>query len=138
MTIQSTLYTGIGWTLANVWNLQSRTWLGYWIIITLFLTAGSIVHDAYYWERVGFRAAWVSVTQVPFIFLLAGKVNAGSFFLGSSYMVRDDKRQKTRDGLHGMDMQYVPLAPLADGLRGGKTCGLADRSKRDELGIPCT
>ena len=60
--------------------------LGYWIIITLFLTAGSIVHDAYYWERVGFRAAWVSVTQVPFIFLLAGKVNVGSFFLGSSYM----------------------------------------------------
>ena len=58
----------------------------YWIIITLFLTAGSIVHDAYYWERVGFRAAWVSVTQVPFIFLLAGKVNVGSFFLGSSYM----------------------------------------------------
>lgn len=58
----------------------------YWAIITLFLTAGSIVHDAYYWERVGFRAAWVSVTQVPFIFLLAGKVNIGSFFLGSSYM----------------------------------------------------
>lgn len=58
----------------------------YWIIITLFLTAGSIVHDAYYWERVGFRAAWVSVTQVPLIFLLAGKVNVGSLFLGSSYM----------------------------------------------------
>ena len=58
----------------------------YWIIITLFLTAGSVVHDAYYWERVGFRAAWVSVTQVPLIFLLAGKVNVGSFFLGSSYM----------------------------------------------------
>ena len=58
----------------------------YWIVITLFLTAGSIVHDAYYWERVGFRAAWVSVTQVPLIFLLAGKVNVGSFFLRSSYM----------------------------------------------------
>ena len=58
----------------------------YWIIITLFLTAGSIVHDAYYWERVGFRAAWVSVTQVPLIYLLAGKVNVGGFFLGSSYM----------------------------------------------------
>lgn len=58
----------------------------YWIIITLFLTVGSIVHDAYYWERVGFRAAWVSVTQVPLVYLLAGKVNIGSFFLGSSYM----------------------------------------------------
>ena len=60
--------------------------LTYWIIITLFLTTGSIVHDAYYWERVGFRAAWVSVTQVPFIFLLAGKVNIASFLLGSSYV----------------------------------------------------
>lgn len=58
----------------------------YWIIITLFLTVGSIVHDAYYWERVGFRAAWVSVTQVPLVYLLAGKVNIGSFFVGSSYM----------------------------------------------------
>ena len=58
----------------------------YWILITLFLTVGSIVHDAYYWERVGFRAAWVSVTQVPLIFLLSGKVNIGGFFLGSSYM----------------------------------------------------
>ena len=57
----------------------------YWIIITLFLTTGSIVHDAYYWERIGFRAAWVSVTQVPFIYLLAGKVNIASFFIGSSY-----------------------------------------------------
>ena len=51
----------------------------------MFLTTGSIVHDAYYWERVGFRAAWVSVTQVPFIFLLAGKVNIGSVLFGSSY-----------------------------------------------------
>ncbi len=58
----------------------------YWIVITLFLTTGSIVHDAYYWERVGFRAAWVSVTQVPLIYLFAGKANFGTFFLGSSYM----------------------------------------------------
>ncbi|KAL9131286.1 MAG: hypothetical protein Q9175_006797, partial [Cornicularia normoerica] len=60
--------------------------LTYWVIITLFLTTGSIIHDAYYWERVGFRAAWVSVTQVPLIFLLAGKINIASFFFGSSYV----------------------------------------------------
>ena len=60
--------------------------LTYWIVITLFLTTGSIVHDAYYWERVGFRAAWVSVTQVPFIYLLAGKVNIVSSLLASSYV----------------------------------------------------
>ena len=65
---------------------RSLVILTYCTIITLFLTIGSIVHDAYYWERVGFRAAWVSVTQVPLIFLLAGKVNIASFFLGSSYI----------------------------------------------------
>ena len=60
--------------------------LTYWVIITLFLTTGSIINDAYYWERIGFRAAWVSVTQVPLVFLLAGKVNFAGFFLGSSYV----------------------------------------------------
>ena len=55
-------------------------------VILLFLTTGSIVDDAYYWERIGFRAAWVSVTQVPFVFLLGGKVNFISLFLGSSYV----------------------------------------------------
>ena len=56
----------------------------YWIVITLFLTIGSIVHDAYYWERVAFRAGWISITQVPFIYLLAGKVNVVGVILGSS------------------------------------------------------
>lgn len=65
---------------------RSLAILTYWIIITLFLTAGSIIHDAYYWERIGFRAAWVSVTQVPLIYLLAGKVNVLSIFFGSSYI----------------------------------------------------
>lgn len=49
------------------------------------LTKGSIVHDAYYWERVGFRAAWISVTQLPLLFLLAGKVNIIGFLIGSSH-----------------------------------------------------
>ena len=55
------------------------------VVIALFLTVGSIIDDAYYWERIGFRAAWVSVTQVPFVFLLGGKVNVISLLLGSSY-----------------------------------------------------
>ena len=58
----------------------------YMAMIALFLTLGSIVDDAYYWERIGFRAAWVSVTQVPFVFLLAGKINIISLILGSSYV----------------------------------------------------
>ena len=84
---QAIHFTRPGWVWLSPPPLgPSVVVLAYWIIITLFLTTGSILHDAYYWERVGFRAAWVSVTQVPLIFLLAGKVNVPSFFLGSSYM----------------------------------------------------
>ena len=64
---------------------QSLVIIIYMAVITLFLTTASIVNDAYYWERIAFRAAWVSVTQVPFVFLLAGKVNIISLVLGSSY-----------------------------------------------------
>ena len=66
---------------------QSLSILIYCAIITLFLTIDSIIQDAYYFERIAFRAAWVSVTQVPLIFLLAGKINIAGFLLGaSSYM----------------------------------------------------
>lgn len=65
---------------------RSLAILTYWAIITLFLTTGSVVHDAYYWERVGFRAAWISVTQVPLVYLLAGKVNVIGIFFASSYI----------------------------------------------------
>lgn len=65
---------------------RSLAILTYWVIITLFLTTGSIIHDAYYYERVAFRAAWVSITQVPLIYLLAGKVNVLGMLFGSSYI----------------------------------------------------
>ena len=65
---------------------RSLVVIAYAVVVTLLLTTDSIVHDAYYWERMGFRAAWVSVTQVPFIFLLGGKVNIVSLLLGSSYV----------------------------------------------------
>lgn len=45
----------------------------YWSIIVGILTWKSIAHDAYYFERLGFRAAWVSVTQVPLVYLLVSK-----------------------------------------------------------------
>lgn len=45
----------------------------YWAIIIAILTWKSIAHDAYYFERLGFRAAWVSITQVPFVYLLVSK-----------------------------------------------------------------
>jgi NAD(P)H-flavin reductase len=75
---------GLSWltppSLGRVWVI-----LLYWITITIMITNQSIINDAYYWERVGFRAAWISVTQVPFVFLLAGKVNLIGFLIGSSH-----------------------------------------------------
>jgi NAD(P)H-flavin reductase len=59
--------------------------LVYWVIIIAMLTSNAIVHDAYYFERIGFRAAWISVMQIPFIIILAGKVSVIGFFVGSSY-----------------------------------------------------
>lgn len=59
--------------------------LSYWAIILAFLTNGAIVNDAYYYERIGFRAAWISVTQVPLIYLLAMKVNIIGNLSGVSY-----------------------------------------------------
>jgi len=61
--------------------------LGYCIVITLMLTTNSILSksEAYYFEKIGFRAAWVSVMQVPLIILLAGKVNIVGILIGTSY-----------------------------------------------------
>jgi predicted ferric reductase len=40
---------------------------------------------AYKWEIVGYRAAWVSVTQLPLIYILSGKANIISLLTGISY-----------------------------------------------------
>lgn len=57
----------------------------YWAIIIYMLCWESVVFDAYYWERIGFRAAWTSVTQVPFVYLLASKSSIIGFLSGSSH-----------------------------------------------------
>jgi NAD(P)H-flavin reductase len=59
--------------------------LTYWAVIVYMLCSNAIINDAYYWERIGFRAAWVSVTQVPFVFLLAAKSSIIGVLSGSSY-----------------------------------------------------
>ena len=48
------------------------------------LTSSSPVY-AYKWEIVGFRAAWVSVTQLPLIYCLSCKINVISLITGISY-----------------------------------------------------
>ena len=40
---------------------------------------------AYKWEIVGFRAAWVSVTQIPLVYCLSCKFNVISLITGISY-----------------------------------------------------
>jgi ferredoxin-NADP reductase len=62
----------------------------YWIVILTMLWSNTILTKgsseyAYKWEKVGFRAAWVSVTQIPFIVLLSCKFNPISILTGISY-----------------------------------------------------
>lgn len=62
----------------------------YWIVILTMLWSNTILTKSspeyiYKWEKVGFRAAWVTVTQIPFIFLLSCKFNPISILTGISY-----------------------------------------------------
>jgi NAD(P)H-flavin reductase len=59
--------------------------LVYWAVVIYMATAGAIVKDAYFWERIGFRNAWVTVTQIPFLYLLASKSSVLGVIAGSSY-----------------------------------------------------
>ncbi|KAK5328500.1 ferric-chelate reductase Frp1 [Exophiala xenobiotica] len=62
----------------------------YWLVILTMLWSNTILTPsspdyAYKWEIVGFRAAWVSVTQLPLIYILSGKVNIIGILTGISY-----------------------------------------------------
>ncbi|KAK4083763.1 uncharacterized protein Triagg1_1425 [Trichoderma aggressivum f. europaeum] len=59
--------------------------LCYWSVIIYFMTWRSIVHDVYFWERIGYRNAWVTLTQLPMLFLLSTKVNIVGFLVGTSH-----------------------------------------------------
>lgn len=59
--------------------------LAYWAVIVYMMTDEAIIHDYYFWERIGFRNAWVTVTQVPLLYLLASKTNVIAFISGTSY-----------------------------------------------------
>ena len=62
----------------------------YWIVLLTMLWSNTILTKGseeyvYKWEKVGFRAAWASVTQLPFIYLLSCKFNPISILTGISY-----------------------------------------------------
>lgn len=59
--------------------------LVYWIIIIYMMTSGAIVHDVFFWERIGYRNAWVTVTQVPLLYLLASKCSIMGLIVGTSH-----------------------------------------------------
>lgn len=59
--------------------------LCYWAIIIYMMVDNAIIHDANFWERIGFRNAWVTVMQVPLLYLLASKCSILGFLAGTSY-----------------------------------------------------
>jgi predicted ferric reductase len=42
-------------------------------------------NDVYYWERIGYRNAWVTLAQFPLVYLLSTKVNVIGFLTGTSH-----------------------------------------------------
>ncbi|TPX10412.1 uncharacterized protein E0L32_008631 [Thyridium curvatum] len=57
----------------------------YWAVIIGMMTTNAIIKDGLFWERIGFRNAWVTVTQLPLLYLLASKSSVLSFISGISY-----------------------------------------------------
>ena len=62
----------------------------YWSVLLAFLWSGTIIPPddpmyPYKWEKPAFRAAWISVSQVPFVYLLSCKFNPISLMTGISY-----------------------------------------------------
>ncbi|KAL1843542.1 hypothetical protein VTJ49DRAFT_1135 [Mycothermus thermophilus] len=59
--------------------------LVYWIIIVYMMAVDVSIKDAFYWERIGYRNAWVTITQLPLLYLLATKCNVVGFLVGTSH-----------------------------------------------------
>lgn len=62
----------------------------YWTIILCLLWSNTILKPsdpmyAYKWEKVGFRAAWVTISQIPLVYLLSCKFNPITLLTGISY-----------------------------------------------------
>ncbi|KHN99753.1 Flavoprotein transmembrane component [Metarhizium album ARSEF 1941] len=59
--------------------------LCYWAMIIYFMSWNAVKDDVYFWERIGYRNAWVTIMQLPFLFLLSMKFNIVGFLIGSSH-----------------------------------------------------
>ncbi|KAK1991647.1 ferric reductase like transmembrane component [Colletotrichum falcatum] len=59
--------------------------LAYWAVIVYMMADGAVVKDAYFWERIGFRNAWVTLMQMPLAYLLSMKVSPVGLVAGVSH-----------------------------------------------------
>ncbi|KAF3808246.1 Ferric/cupric reductase transmembrane component 2 [Colletotrichum gloeosporioides] len=59
--------------------------LAYWAVIIYMMAADAVVKDAYFWERIGFRNAWVTIMQMPLVYLLSMKVSVVGLITGTSH-----------------------------------------------------
>ncbi|WYZ40970.1 hypothetical protein EsH8_IV_001311 [Colletotrichum jinshuiense] len=77
-------FKGMGWAtpppLGRVLVL-----LAYWAVIIYMMASDAVIKDAYFWERIGFRNAWVTIMQMPLVYLLAMKVNVVGLIIGASH-----------------------------------------------------
>jgi predicted ferric reductase len=59
--------------------------LAYWAVIVYMMSWNVSKKDVFYWERIGYRNAWVTIAQLPMLYLLAMKVNPIGLLIGSSH-----------------------------------------------------
>ncbi|RSM13133.1 hypothetical protein CEP52_002057 [Fusarium oligoseptatum] len=75
---------GLQWAsplpLGRIWVLAC-----YWAVIVYLMSWNVSKNDVYYWERIGYRNAWVTLTQFPLLYLLSTKVNVIGFLIGTSH-----------------------------------------------------
>ncbi|TQV92485.1 hypothetical protein V2A60_007171 [Cordyceps javanica] len=75
---------GLGWAtpppLGRVLAL-----LCYWAVVAYLMSWRVVARDATYWERIGFRNAWIAVCQLPMLYLLAMKCNPVGLLVGAGH-----------------------------------------------------
>ncbi|KAI1451370.1 ferric reductase like transmembrane component-domain-containing protein [Annulohypoxylon moriforme] len=59
--------------------------LVYWAVVAYMMVKNAVKDDINYYERIGYRNAWVAVTQVPLLYLLATRANVIALITGTSY-----------------------------------------------------
>lgn len=57
----------------------------YWAVIVYMMSWRVSKNDVFYWERIGYRNAWITMTQLPMLYLLSMKVNPVGLLIGSSH-----------------------------------------------------